>query len=157
MAIIDQCDSRLSSGMPIDKAAAWYQLLDSNRCGRFIVLRLVLIGFLSGAVRLFRRSARLTRTETSPFKWRSLLRRYNEIEPRTQRNVNRAMGQIQRGDRPFNGRVRPMGPTHRPRNVTVRYPWATDRSATPSRHVCPVSHFDLMNAKLQVSNPRGAQ
>jgi hypothetical protein len=73
--------------MPTDSAAAWYQLLDSNVACRLAVLPVVLLGFFDGAARLFRRSARSTRTATSPYKWRSLLRRYSEIEARTTRGV----------------------------------------------------------------------
>ena len=59
--------SRLSSGMPTDRAAAWYQLLDSNVAWRLVVFRVVLLGFLDDAVRLLRRSARSTRTAASPY------------------------------------------------------------------------------------------
>ena len=74
-----QCCSRRSVGMPTDSAAFSYQELDSKVARRLAMLRLAPLGFLGDLARFFRRSARSTRTATSPYKWRSLLRRYEEI------------------------------------------------------------------------------
>ena len=51
----------------INNAVCSYQGLDLKVTCRLTDLRLELLGFLGGAVRFFRRSARSTRTETSPY------------------------------------------------------------------------------------------